>query len=166
MLFYPHSLNWLGDHCRRAYIFVFVAIFSAAFSVSAEPVLPVLTSDTKLATAGYYQLSWRPGLDGAPSKIFHYELQQAVETDFKTTKIIYQGTDRASVISGLPNGKYYYRVRVIRQASSPGAWSEPVCIEVHHHSLVKALWFFATGAVVFFMTLFFIVSKSRKSPVA
>ena len=161
MLLLPHSLDWLGDHCRPARTIFFLILSFAPVCLSAEPVLPVLTSDTKLATAGYYQLSWQPGIRGASDKKFLFELQQSPDAGFHTTKVIYRGPDRASVISGLPDGDYYYRVRIIQADRTASAWSHPMAIKVQHHSLIKAVWFFITGAAVFFITLFFIVVKSR-----
>ena len=117
-------------------------------------------TDTKLATAGYYQLSWRPGSAGASHKSLRFELQHSISDDFHNSKTIYRGPDRARVISGQPDGEYYYRIRAMSgQGSTP--WSDAVVVEVRHHSLQRALWFFATGALVFFITLFFIVSRSR-----
>jgi len=128
--------------------------------VSAEPGLPVLTTDTELATAGYYQLSWQPGLDGASHKPLRFELQQSATADFRSAKTIYRGPDRASVVSGQPDGDYYYCIRAMSdQATTP--WSHPIAVKVQHHSLGRALGFFATGAAVFFITLSFIVFRSR-----
>ena len=161
MLFNPHSLDWLGDQCRQAIVF-FVLTFSFAPSfLFAAPVLPELTTDTKLASAGYYQMSWQSGPAGSSHKALLFELQQSHDVNFKFTKIIYRGTDRASVISGQPDGVYFYRVRVISPQQVTGGWSQPVAVTVKHHSLKKALVFFISGAGVFLMTLFFIVFKSR-----
>ena len=120
----------------------------------------MLTTDTELATAGYYQLSWQPGLDGASHKALRFELQQSPTADFQGVKIIYRGPDRASVVSGQPDGDYYYRIRAMSdQTITP--WSHPIIVKVQHHPLGRALGFFATGAAVFFITLFFIVFRSR-----
>jgi len=160
MSFYPHSLDWLGNDCKAAALLFILILCSAPFSLSAEPVLPMLTTDTKLATAGYYQLSWQAGPDGASHKDLRFELQQSSVDDFHSVKTIYRGPDRASVISGQPDGDYYYRIRIQAEQATT-AWSHPVAVKVRHHSLNKAWWFFITGAVVFFITLLFIVVKSR-----
>ena len=159
MLFNPHSLDGLGRDCRPAIVFFLLVSFAPAY-VSAEPGLPLLTTDTQLATAGYYQLSWRPGSAQVSHKALHFELQQSATADFQSVKTIYRGPDRASVISGQPDGDYYYRIRAMNDQTST-AWSRPVVVEVRHHSLVRALGFFATGAAVFFVTLLFIVFRSR-----
>ena len=161
MLFYPHSLDGLGDHCRPAIVFIVLILSFAPFSLSAEPVLPVLTTDTKLATAGYYQLSWQPGMRGVSHKSPHFELQQSSYADFHIVQVIYRGPDRASVISGQTDGDYYYRIRAIQPGHISSDWSQHIIVKVQHHSLAKALGFFITGAMVFFVTLLFIVIKSR-----
>lgn len=162
MLFHPHSLDWLGDHCRPAILVFFLILSLAPMCLSAEPVLPVLTTDTRLATAGYYQLSWQPGMRGASHKNPQFELQQSNSANFHIAKLIYRGPDRASVISGLTDGDYYYRVRLIHADQSTSSWSRPVIVKVQHHPLKKALGYFITGALVFFITLMFIVVKSRR----
>jgi hypothetical protein len=107
---------------------------------------PRLASDTALATAGYYQLSWS-GTD-APA----YELQEASRGDFTMATTLYQGPDRATVLTGRPDGEFHYRLRGLHD-TGPGPWSEPLQIQVRHHPLSRALLFFAMGALVFLATL-------------
>ena len=114
---------------------------------------PQLASDTQLSTAGYFQLSWSapsstPEVLHAPSDQF--VLQQAESPDFTNAKTLYRGPDRASVISGLGDRTYYYRVRL---ADAP-EWSETLAVEVKHHSLARALGFFILGAIMFLVTTF------------
>ena len=161
MISFPHSLEWLGECCRMMKRMVFCALFMVPVCLSAETNIPVLTTDTKLATAGYYQLSWQPGVTGALNKKPHFELQQSTDKTFRLIKTIYRGPDRASVISGQPDGEYYYRVRSVNPEISSGGWSKPVLVKVQHHSLQKAWLFFIAGAIVFFITLSFIVSSAR-----
>jgi hypothetical protein len=101
---------------------------------------PTLSTDTKVATAGFYTLSWRGGA-GAP-----YELQESSSANFSRPTTIYRGADAARVMSGQEEGKYYYRVRTAGQA---GAWSRPVAVDVDHHPLARALAFFTAGLLVF-----------------
>lgn len=103
---------------------------------------PVLQTDTTLATAGYFRLTW-PGASG------EFELQQAGTDDFQDARLIYQGPDTASVVSGLPDGDYFYRVRQRGETR----WSETLHIEVRHHPLNRAFGFFLLGAVMFAATL-------------
>lgn len=123
--------------------------------------MPVLTTDAKLATAGYYQLSWQPEITAASNKNPHFELQQSPDETFQLVKIVYRGPDQASVISGQTDGDYYYRVRKIYSDATYGKWSTPVHVKVQHHSMQKALLFFTSGAIVFLMILSFIVFSTR-----
>ena len=161
MLFHTHSLGWLGECRRMARIVVLVLLSYAPACLSADTVLPVLTTDTRLASAGYYQLSWQPGVAGALNKKISFELQQSNEPSFKTVTTVYRGPDRASVVSGQPDGDYFYRIRQVNPSQSSSDWSKPILVKVQHHSLRKAWLFFVAGASVFFMTLFFIVAAAR-----
>ena len=156
-----HNLGWLGNHSRLAIKVYVILFFAIPFTLSAEPVLPVLTSDTTLATAGYYQLSWQPGVQGASHKNISFELQQATSADFIQAEVIYRGQDMARVVSGMPDGDYYYRLRSILDSDAAEYWSPILHIQVSHHSLHKALGFFIAGALVFLLTMFFIVERSR-----
>jgi len=161
MVFHTHSLGWLGEFCRKVSV-VFLVLLLTPVYLSADTEIPVLTSDTQLASAGYYQLSWQPGTVGASNKNSSYELQQSVDKSFKIIKSLYIGPDHASVISGMSNGQYFYRVRKVYVDRSSSAWSNAVMVSVQHHSLYKAWAFFFAGAVVFLFTLFFIVFASKR----
>lgn len=112
---------------------------------------PELSADTTVATAGYFGLSWGPAGEagGAPAR---FELQEAPDPAFAAPHTLYAGPDRATALSGRPDGTYYYRVR-----ADGGAWSPVVAVEVMHHSLVRAGLFFALGAAVFVATVVLIL---------
>jgi len=112
---------------------------------------PKLNSDTKLSTAGYFQLSWQD--DTGQS----FQLQQAPHPTFEDAVTLYDGSDRATVISGLPNGDYFYRVR-----SDDGLWSDTLKVSVKHHSLAKALGFFGLGAVMFIVMVVLLINGIRR----
>ena len=105
---------------------------------------PVLQSNTTLATAGYYQLSWQHDIGS------NYELQESTVADFSVAQTLYTGMDTASVISGKPDGIYYYRLRINNPQS---AWSEPVAVTVKHHPIERAFVFFTLGVVIFILVL-------------
>lgn len=73
--------------------------------------------------------------------------------------MIYRGHDRSTVVSGLSNGEYRFRVR---SASSP-EWHDEAVVIVEHHSLARALSFFALGAVVFAVLIAVIAGGRRLS---
>ena len=116
-----------------------------------------LTSDTNTATAGYYQLQWDNAADNS-----RFEIEEADNSAFDQSRQVYQGPDRARVITGQPDGTYYYRARIIAVNGSPGPWSKPVKVEVDHHPLSRALGFFSVGAVVFVAILLAILIGNRR----
>jgi hypothetical protein len=115
-----------------------------------------LSSDSEIASAGYYQLSWTTGTKQ------DYQLQESASEDFQSYKTIYQGPDQASVISGKPDGVYYYRI--VGMDSQPPVSSNTLKVSVAHHPLVNAFVFFTAGAMVFVAILFLIIKGSRQSP--
>ena len=135
-------------------------LWLVSLTVHGDSGMPLLASDTEIATAGYYRLSWQ----GETSAV-EYELQASSNADFSTPRLIYRGPDLATVISGQADGDYFYRLRA-RQAGErtggrSGAWSAPVKVHVQHHSLARALAFFAAGALVFIATLLLVLRGAR-----
>lgn len=116
---------------------------------------PDLRASPERATDGVYRLSWEA--HGAP----RFELQESDGADFNPARPVYTGSDTASVITGKPDGAYFYRVRVLGE-SGPGPWSEPLQVTVQHHSLARALQFFVVGALVFAVLLAVIVRGARE----
>jgi hypothetical protein len=112
-----------------------------------------LASDTEVATAGYYQLSWDDA-DGP------YHLQESSTADFSSHRTLYHGDDLAMVISGKPDGVYYYRISLSngQQISN----SNVIKVVVAHHPLKTALLFFLAGAVVFVATFIMIIKGNRQ----
>ena len=94
--------------------------------------------------------------DSAQDSLF--ELQQAASADFTHARLIYQGPDKASFVSGLEDGTYYFRVR------APGeAWSDPLTVHVQHQSLKLAFTLFGLGGIVFLLTVFVVVNGARRA---
>lgn len=127
----------------------------AAEAAQAQDTVPLLSSNTDVATAGFYQLSWQTDAG-------NIELQEATQAAFHNPTTFYKGADRATVISGRPNGTWYYRVRAIG-AGQPGPWSEPVKVTVAHHSLSRALMFLSLGIIVFVAIVVMIVRGPEKT---
>ena len=101
-------------------------------------------------TDGHIKLEWRSAMETS------YELQQSDTDDFADPKIVYRGPDRASFISGLRDGTYYYRVR-----AHDSGWSDIITINVRHQSLKLAFALFGIGGVVFLLTVFVVVHGAR-----
>lgn len=151
------QLLLLKSGCCRPPLHPFLPTCVLLLAWLAAPVLaaPSLESDTRLATAGYYQLQWSDPAGG------EYELQEAREADFAAPLTLYRGPDRATTLTGRSDGLYHYRLRSLRP-DGPGPWSEALRVEVRHHPLSRALLFFAMGALVFFATLAAILAGNRR----
>lgn len=136
----------------------FLLLVAPAFSFAAEHIS--LSGSTSNSTDGSLNITWT-----LPENK-RIELQQfgQNQTDYKT---IYSGSDSATVITGLSDGKYQFRARMLEADESFSDWSEPLVVEVKHHSLIKAFGFFIVGAIVFLGTLLLIVfgNKAKKSGV-
>src|SRR5690606_19534988 len=139
---------------------LFVPHATARAESEAEPPLPtrlpvVTVSATEaVSTTGFYGVSWDLRED-APLPEEHavvsFELQEArlpegesadAAEDGLSYSLLYSGADRATTRTGIPNGRYAYRVRAVmavRTALAPDtaatdtvstAWSNPVVVEV------------------------------------
>lgn len=142
-----------------------VCIFLLSVGASPLPVLSAnidLHSDTEKATAGYFRLSWSVQDAGSIASI-EFQLQEAANAQVSVGQIVYQGPDLARVISGKPDGDYYYRIRMIKDGESPSEWSDVIRVTVAHHSLTRAMSFFLAGALVFFSLLIFILTQQKKN---
>lgn len=133
-----------------------VAPFVFAQGVAQSLAAPGLSSDTDVATSGFFRLAWHaaPGLES--------ELQEARSPDFDDAQRRYYGTDRARFVSGKADGRYYYRVRTFND-EHPSPWSQAVVVEVRHHPLWRAVGFFALGALVFLATVWLVLRRPRES---
>ncbi len=123
--------------------------------------LPELKVDNALATAGYYRLEWRlPAVTSDDD--MRYVVQEAQDNRFHDAITLYEGPDLAMVLSGREDGLRYYRVRASKGDQPLSQWSESISVETRHHSLLRALAFFAIGALVFAATLVLILRGPRE----
>lgn len=142
----------LRDRCAQIVFSLCLLFTLPSLSFAVE-----LTSDTHLATAGYYQLKWHNGDDDV-----RFEIQEADNPAFNNASQLYLGRDRATVVTGRSDGDYYYRARIIDASGDSGAWSDPVRVEVTHHPLSRAFGFFIVGAIVFLAILIAILAGNRR----
>lgn len=130
-------------------------------SVSLIPLGTVESAVTKLvvspstSTDGVAKLSWHAPSDTAVS------LQQSTDNGFSDARTIYHGPDTATTVTGLTDGRYYYRAALTSENETPPGWSEPVVLTVAHHSLTKAFTFFTLGVIVFLATLIMVMTGSK-----
>jgi len=138
---------------------IFFSIFTAFPGHSQSPPAPDFAmSKENFTNSGYIKIEWDKG-EG--EKAFTYEIQQSEDEDFNEYEVLYKGRDRATFVSGLPNGIYFYRVRSIQDGQT-SAWSEVIKVEVEHHSLSLAFSLAGLGLVVFLLTVYIIVHGVRK----
>lgn len=130
----PHS-------AMSAFIGAAAAVCCAVLVVGSATAATLMT-DSAESAEGYFQLSWE-----ADQPVV---LLESTSPDFDSPRAIYTGSDSARVISGKPDGTWYYRLQT---TDDGGVLSETVAVTVRHHSLARAFAFFALGAVVFVATL-------------
>lgn len=108
------------------------------------------------AEAGHVTLSW----EGVKLKAGEtYEVEHSTMPSFDNKRRIFEGRDESSFVSGLPNGAHYFRVRVRAEDGQTGPWSKPHKVIVKHHSLGLSFGLFGLGAVVFALTVAFVVTN-------
>lgn len=152
-LFFPFfgcSRSHLSD--RNNLLFIFVITVFLFVSVLKNANALQLNSDSKLATAGYFQLQWS-------GRFNNFQLQESTSADFNTYKILYDGKDLARFVSGKPDGDFFYRVTSIE--NNPLV-SNVVKVTVLHHPLENAILFFFAGAIVFVSTVVLIVKGNKR----
>lgn len=110
-----------------------------------------LNVNPEVSNDGVFRLHW----DG-PEAIASVE--ESPVADFAGAHEVYAGTDRATVISGQPNGVYHYRLR-----DADGAVVARASVRVEHHSLARAWTFFLIGLVVFLATVVLVVRGSKET---
>lgn len=130
-----------------------------------------LTVDSPDPTAGHYQLRWQeeppPNKaqavkpDAKPKPAATVRVQE-LAADGTPPRLIYEGKDRATVLSGMSNGRRTYRVGIVGADGAVTHWSAPLEVSVTHHSISRALTFFAIGAIVFGATLILIIAGARR----
>ncbi|WP_417451789.1 hypothetical protein [Kordiimonas sp.] len=108
-----------------------------------------LTISDDGSSAGYATIAW-PDVEGK-----NFVLEQKNNTEWVA---VYDGSDRATTLSGLPDGPRQYRLKVDGMAAG-----EVLTFTVRHHPLRRAWAFFCIGAVMFVMLIALLVSGSRKS---
>ena len=110
---------------------------------------PTLASDVKpdadgklTSDDGTIDLVWDGG--SAP-----YELQQARDASFSDARTRYEGEDAETVLTGLADGVYHFRVREV----SSGGWSEPLVVNVESMNRGTLFLLLGTGAFVAVSTI-------------
>lgn len=155
-----------GEGAARHYRFVSrvgvllaLLLFATTAAMASEG--PRLEIDEGGTRAGHFTVSWDWIGGGEALPVFDIEMDRG--ESFSNPSRIYRGRDGARVMSGMSDGTYYFRGRVWLQGEPVTAWSEPVRVEVAHHSLGRALTLFLLGALVFGATVAVIVIGQRRT---
>jgi hypothetical protein len=114
-----------------------------------------LETNSPVATAGYYQIVWE-------TTSYPTRLVEASDDAFDDARIVYEGVDIASTMSGKLDGDYFYRLESAAGDGTVNIVSNTLKVTVNHHPLSRALTFFAIGAVVFLATLGLILFGERR----
>jgi len=77
-----------------------------------------------------------------------FELQQSLDPDFPDPDTRYRGEENETVLTGLREGSYHFRVR-----AGEGPWSEPLTLEVVFMNRGTLLLLVGTGALVAVLTI-------------
>lgn len=157
-MFKVTTINNCGKLIKQVTSLLFLSGLIALNFANAQQSPDLTTQTGNISNDGHIKLSWSlmESVDG-------YEIQQSTDPDFERSKIIYNGPDLATFISGLKNGTYYYRVR-----AKGSDWSNVITIHVRHHSLQLAFMLFALGGIVFLLTVFVVVKGTlqySKNPI-
>ena len=102
---------------------------------------------------GYFQIEWE-----ADAQV---RLLESTSPEFADAVTVYLGSDTGRVVSGKPDGIWYYR---LESADSGRVLGSDLTVTVRHHPLSRAFAFFALGIVVFVSTLGLIVFGRAREP--
>ena len=92
-------------------------------------------------------------LEFADSVRKKFELEQSTSPEFPSATVRYQGPNQTSVLTGLAEGDYYFRVRAYDDRDTPGAWSEPLHVQVAFMPRWQVLSWVVAGFTVVAITV-------------
>ena len=112
---------------------------------------PAFVDPPEVSTDGGFTLAW-----DAEAPV---QLEQASGPDHADARIIYEGSDTSTVISGLPDGEYRFRLRAVESEE----WADEARVHVEHHSLARAFGFFVVGGLVFLVLIIAILRGGART---
>jgi hypothetical protein len=139
-------------HARILWLLVLVVSFPGMPQAASHA--PEISASPDLARAGYFHLRW--ALDDVD--VDHYTVEEAADPDFTESGVLYEGADRATVISGRGDGTFHFRVRATLSDGGESGWSDTQTVEVAHHPRAQAIGLFILGGLVFLATVGLIVA--------
>lgn len=93
-----------------------------------------------------------------------FELEQAREPEFPGAVTRYRGPDQTSVLTGLAEGEYYFRVRLNPEDGEAGAWSETLAAEVDYFPRWQVFLLVGIGFAVVAATVAAVLHGHFRSP--
>lgn len=143
--------------------FFFALLLGIPDQVRARQAPEVQFQQDSLSTKdGHVKLVWRVP-DAPEDPLWQFEVQVDSAATFPEPTQLYRGPDLATFVSGLPDGEYYYRIRVVGpEVDQPGPW-EQAYVRVEHHPLSLALTIAGIGSVVFLLTVIVVIRGAMKS---
>lgn len=136
-----------------------------AHGISAAPTFNVPGSESLLIESeeGKAVLQWSPASDAADSDA-EFILQQSKDPAFSKPRKLYEGPDRGTVVTGLPEGEYFFRVReALGTTATPEDWSETLTVRVEYPARHTVVLLMSLGMIVFVGTVAAILIGYRQT---
>jgi len=150
----------LGVLSVAGFLLISHGLFAApAFNVPGSEHLLIESEEGKAV------LQWAPST-GAAGPDLEFVLQQSRDAAFSDPKKLYEGPDLGTVVTGLAEGDYFFRVREAMD-STPATkdWSETLTVRVKYPERRSVVLLMALGLVVFVGTVAAIVIGHRRSSI-
>lgn len=96
---------------------------------------------------GTISLKW-----AAPSEGAKVEVQQSPSPSFANPVSRYSGAETGSVLTGLAEGAYFFRIREVDSKGLSGPWSEPFEVQVAFMERGKVVWLLVSGGIIVLVT--------------
>ncbi|BCX50011.1 conserved hypothetical protein [Haloferula helveola] len=128
--------------------------------------MPDAETGLRVSDDGTVDLSWSVPGANAPAEAdpaLTYLLEQSPDAAFSESKVRYEGPDMASVLTGLREGEYHFRVRAVDSQGEASPWSEPLVLNVKFMDRGQLTLLLVTGALVATMTVVAIISGFLKN---
>lgn|GEM_PF-1351336 len=146
----------------RIFIPIILLVFVLCVDANAEPNAPQLNGRVQfldddgsrvVSKEGTIDLVWGWHEATADRDNWVFELEQATDATFSEPVLRYQGVDYSTFISGLPAGKYFFRVRAISPQGAATDWSEAIkVVEIQYAGKTLVYVLMGVGACVFLAT--------------
>lgn len=128
--------------------------------VAGQQVAPVLTGNEQVSRVHVPDGKVVLGYDRPEGRTIL--LQEARDPSFADARQRYQGTDPATVVTGLAEGDYYYRIAYADTKGEP-VWSDVLHVEVTFMARGPLFTLLGTGLVVVLLTAGAILIGQRRS---